>query len=465
MSIILDGKYSNHIYFFTKLLHQEEMICDVKNGELINIYDDIAKTVSRESGYYITGDMLLTQINSAKIVNKNPYHKTVINCNGNLQDITSNVFKLLCPNISYHTFDPKTIEYTIELYFNRKTVHHELKHHMLNNKNIDMFTWLLILSYCQEGRAHNKDVFFKTPIDTKLKIAVIFCGYVRNYRYTVTSQKRIIDNKIFDIFIHTYDDTGIKNNRRSITSEWLDPNSAKLDVESIKLHFNPKKIKVDNNKELLPSLSLRGKINPIFLFKYQAQDDATKYINSQLYSIYQAYKLISEYEEENNMKYDGIIKLRFDFNINGLDIDTIIRHVTNTSAVYWPHAKSSNHFHRVNGGLSGGCLSCDAGVEHDEHTNDICDIWFYANRELGQKTCELFLHGENILRSNQEHNLRMLREHPEIKHEKKEDYIYIERFEDIDKYTINFYPEGLYRRHLKGIPCLSSMAIQGKILG
>jgi hypothetical protein len=464
MKIILDGIYSKHIYFFCKLLKEENQIIEIKNFKHFDIYDNIIKKVIQETGYYLTNDILKNMINETTI-NKTDITKTedilIIDCNRDIHDLESKIFKILFPNISPNPFDPKTIEHTINIKFNRNMTSKELTYHMHNNKNLDIFTWMMILTFCREG-INNK------PYDTKLiknkKIAVILCGHVRNYRYTIHSQKRFIDNDLFDVFIHTWDDTGLKNDKRNIAYEWLNSNCEKIDIASIKQHYKPKKIKVENNKELLPKLSLRGKINPIFLFKYQAQDDATKYINSQLYSIYQAYKLIEEYELENNMKYDGIIKLRFDFNISHIDIDTIIRHISDTNAIYWPHAKSSNHFHRLSSGkLSGGCLSCDANIEHDEHTNDICDVWFYTKRILAKKVCEIFLHGEELLKNNQEHNLRMLKEHSEIKHEKKEDYIYISEFHDIDKYIRAWYPESINRWNLKGILCPSSMAIQGKI--
>jgi hypothetical protein len=455
MKLLLDGIYAQHIFFFAKMLNSEHIISSIKNYKLSNIYMNYVISVIKETGYHITADTLYNLINNISLEEKES--NIIIDCN-DLKTAEKEIFNIICPNISYNTCDQKTIEHTIQLFFNRPVTSHELRYHITNNKKHDMFTWMLILMYCQEGQnviRHNNN------INKNVKIAVIFCGHVRNFRYTIISQKKIINNPIFDIFCHTWDDIGIKNDRRNITKEWLNPNSAKLDIESIKQHYNPKKIKVENNKEMLSKLSLRNKINPIFLFAYQARDDATKYISSQLYSIYQGYKLVEEYEIENNIKYDGIIKLRFDFNINSINIDNIIDDITK-HAVYWPHAKSSGHSHRGGGG---GCVSCDYNIPHDDHTNDLCDVWYYANRELGQKISELYLHAENILRNNQEHNFRMLKEHPEIRHQKVDDFIYIESFDDIEKYIRAFYPEGLSRRYLRGIRCLSSMNICGRIVG
>ena len=134
---------------------------------------------------------------------------------------------------------------------------------------------------------------------------------------------------------------------------------------------------VENNEDLLDSFSLSGKISPIFLYSGQAKDDATKYINSQLYSINAAYKLICEYEIEQGFKYDAIIKLRFDYNISHLNFTKIQEEIAD-DCMYFPHADCNSHKHAGGGG---GCISCDKLLAHDNHTNDLCDIWFYGNRE------------------------------------------------------------------------------------
>lgn len=468
MKLILDGIYSKHIFFYIKMLGKKEDVIEIKNysDSSSKILLPVLHRVKTETGCYLTMDMLNNMIQTAYLSNTGCVagsSPVVIDCN-NLEGLEEKIFKILYPYLSYNTFDPETIEYTIKLMFKREISKNELSYHTRNNvKGIDMFTWMLILHQCVENieRAERIERIENIENQTKSKkIAIILCGHVRNFKHNLSSQKKFINNASFDVFIHTWDDTGLKNTKHNIIKEWLNPNTSKIDIESIRLNYQPKKMKVENNKELFDKLSLKKNLNPIFLFKYQAQDDASKYINSQLYSIYEGYKLIEEYERENNMRYDGILKLRFDFNLNSMNINNIMRHIE-VPAVWWPHCKSSNHGHHGGGG---GCQSCDLELKHSDHTNDLCDVWFYANRELGQKTCEVFLEVENIMRDNHEKNLQILKDKPFIKYEAKDGFIYIEKFEDIEKHIVCMYPERLNRMHLKNIKCLSSMAITGRII-
>ena len=205
------------------------------------------------------------------------------------------------------------------------------------------------------------------------------------------------------------------------------------------------------------TLSLKDKISPIFAFNGQAKDDCSKYINSQLYSIYQGYKLVEEYEEEHNFKYTAIIKLRFDFYMKHFDKTAFINDIQQ-NVVWFPHGLCNNHRHYGGGG---GCNTCDrTNTPCQNHTNDLCDIWFYGKHDLVQNACELYLTSYDIMNTNHESNLARYKS---IRHIQNNNYVYIIDFKDIEQNIVCYYPERLLREQLKNILCKSSKNIQGGI--
>ena len=467
MKIILHGKNAKLINFFFKMLKKDDLVANIIDfNENINIENLInLELIRKESENNITNSLLMEYINKAIIINNFSIYDKTIDCNEDIESTFKNTFNILYPSILYETHNPNTIEWTLRLLFNRNYSPLEMNYHIINNKNknITMFEWFLILYLCPESY-YIHDNFWKKIDNTNLKslkLAVIFCGHVRSYNKTVLSKNRLINNPNIDIFIHTWDDFGYKNNNNNNNNEWLDPDSGLVDIQSIKVNYQPKKIKIENNKSVLNTLSFINKINPIFLFASQARDDASKYINSQLYSIYQAYKLVEEYEQEKGFKYDGILKLRFDFNIKHINLENIFTQITQKSTLWFAHANLCCHAHHGGGG---GCLSCDNNIEHSDHTNDICDILFYGDRECSGKACELFLHGENILKTNTEKNINILKMHPYIHHEIIDNYVYIYDCNDIENKFLCYYPEALLRRYLKAVRCLSSLEISGEVI-
>jgi hypothetical protein len=288
------------------------------------------------------------------------------------------------------------------------------------------------------------------------RIAVLFSGYMRDYKYT--SHIPIINSIYTDVFIHTWADTGFKNMKRHIdNNKWLLDDNKLIDFNLLIRQYCPVKISVENNRGKLNEFSLINKIDPIFLYSGQAKDDASKYINSQLYSLYMAYKLMCDYENEHNFKYDGIIRLRFDLNIVNIDWTGIFEDI-DTNNMFFPHAACNNHKHCGGGG---GCLSCDKNIEHDKHTNDICDLWFYGKRDIVAIGCELYLNSLKILEENHEHNLQELEKSKIYK--KHGNFVYISHMIDIEEKFVCFYPERLLREIYKDIPCMSSKHLCGKL--
>jgi hypothetical protein len=457
MNIIARGKYSKHVALFAKLLHIPDLkvqyVDEGLNDEMLQYYKRICNIVKKEINF----DIVIGQFEHMKIENPSLDEGYEIDCSeGKISDIENAFLKYIKDSVDLYGNDG--LKNSIEFLVKRESNEKEISFHTQNNykKNINMFTWIVILNLCDETKEMGYRNIFTQVVMPKCgpRIAVILCGFLRNHKYT--SHIPIINSCHVDIFIHTWDDYGFKNERRLIEQSWLSKKSVPINEDQIRQQYKPVAMLVENNAEKLKTFSLKGKISPVFLYSGQAKDDATKYINSQLYSIYSAYQLVCKHEEENNFKYDAILRMRFDYNLLNINWTGILEDIT-TPYMFFPHAACNGHKHSGGGG---GCLSCDKQELHDKHTNDICDIWFYGKRDVAAKACEVFLHGLEILEKNHDENMLML---SRSAYSEKDGFVYISSTKDIEDKFVAFYPERLLREALEGIPCKSSRNMSGRI--
>lgn len=134
----------------------------------------------------------------------------------------------------------------------------------------------------------------------KKKIAICISGYLRTFKECYpTIEKYIIRDNDVDIFIHTYDKLGNSSGWRHPIdlSENIDMNF--LDnIPYIKTIVTEKwddiKYKFEKYRELQPSVTNINVIATIF------------------YKIYQANLLRKNYEKDNNIEYDLVIRMRGD---------------------------------------------------------------------------------------------------------------------------------------------------------
>jgi hypothetical protein len=455
MNIIAKGKYSKHIARFGKLLHLENLQIQYEEHytDLQDYYKIVSDIVKKETKFNI--QPLIFEYLELK--NPNLITDNILDCT-DLNNSEDEFLTMISPILNIT--EPFLIENSISHLIKRNIKEREIIYHDKNNqkKHINAFTWICILNLCDEAKDKSYRLLFNDA--TKLlpkseqRIAVIFCGFLRNYQYT--THLPILTSPIIDIFIHTWDDHGYKNDRRLVDKSWLNNNSNPINKELLITQYKPVKFLIENNQSMLDQFSLKTKINPIFLYSGQAKDDASKYINSQLYSIYSAYKLVCEHEKEKQIQYSAILRLRFDFKITHFDWSGIFEDIK-TNCIYFPHASCNCHRHPGGGG---GCLSCDRDITHDKHTNDICDIWFYGRRDVVTKACELYLNAEDILKINHEQNMNHLKTD---KYSIKNGFVYISNTKDIENKYVSFYPEKLLREGLTGISCKSSRCLCGKI--
>lgn len=489
-TVILNGPYYKHIYIILVLFRLDEKYNIYSSPELFNkifnidttqYYSQVATSLFNAINSPLTHVFLMNVEKNIKIDSYEQSDKIndqIIQLDGEtLEQAQQNVLKFISSNINIPDLDKfkdasidikqNIISQTISYILDRIPSNDEIQYHINNNNyNSCLFTWILVLCLCSEGKHKNRDILFKqaahafrgNPPDKykNKRIALMFCGHTRNLLDYVYKHQWFMNYNNIDVFIHTWDDPGLKAKSGNI---WLEETSSKIDVELIKKYYNPKIMKINNNKELFDKMSLVNKISPIFLYISQAKDDATKYINSQLFSIYSCFKLIEYYENMHQFKYDAVIKMRFDFAPTHVDYNEIFENMEENT-LWFPHALYNNHPHHGGGG---GCTCCDHNTcTEQHHANDLCDIWYYGKRDLMQKACELFVHAENILKINTPANINMLNTNF-IKHKKEGDFIYIYNSRDIENSVVCYYPERLLREHLRGIVCKSSSAIRGSL--
>ena len=361
------------------------------------------------------------------------------------------------PNLSVYLRNRNSTEtvisWSLQYFFSRKPMENEIRAHtdVCVDKQIPLLSWLLTIHLCDEGKKHG----LLLDNDDK-RIAILFCGFVRDVRAKYTTHKYFIEDDRYDIFIHTWDHDGFKNDSHNINHKWLSPHSKKTDIDFLRSTYKPKKMIVDSHVDLIEGFSLKGELSPLFVFIGQAKDDASKYINSQFFSIYKAFELMTEYEREHGFKYDAIMKFRFDFRIRQINISKLM-HELDQETCWFPHRLFNNHAHPGGGG---GCIACDSHVDHDKHVNDLCDIFWYGKRNLAVKACELFISAKSIMKKYHERNCQIYKS---LKHFKFDDIVYVQEFLDIERNIVCFYPERLLREALEGTPCKSSSSISGSI--
>lgn len=148
-----------------------------------------------------------------------------------------------------------------------------------------------------------------------MKIAVMLTGHVRTYKKTHKSLfKFFLKNNIdYDIFIDCWDITGERIGSK--TKERLV--DTKIDIDKIKEIYQPKYMNVEDCYGWLGDNKKKSK-------KIEKEIGITNQkINiigghlSQNYKINSCFNAIKDYSIANNVKYDVVVRLRFDIAFNG----------------------------------------------------------------------------------------------------------------------------------------------------
>ena len=318
---------------------------------------------------------------------------------------------------------------------------------------IDYFSFCLILTFDTIGRGLGLHCSYVNTFKTIKyglnllypKVAVIMSGHTRHFEDFSDSHKIFIDNPYMDIFIHTWS----KRGPRKVYRENENVNTVALNEK-----YKPCKLVIEDLDHNRPEFSLKDGLynqDTLFFKHEQEKDDASFYVNANLYSFYKTSLLIKEFEDENNFHYDGLLKIPFCFDITQFVWSSIARNISLGDNVVW---------------TSKGCNRCTIEYtwpylyhpkRHDDHYNDIGVQWMYGRREVMMNACELYLHAIAISADVLEENIT---NHVHVKAIRKfHQFVYMLGIDDIEKriYDIDlvpmrieaFYLENLFRHWFK----------------
>ncbi|MHA2215542.1 MAG: hypothetical protein ACXACY_06390 [Candidatus Hodarchaeales archaeon] len=293
----------------------------------------------------------------------------------------------------------------------------------------------------------------------KYKVAICLSGHVRNYTKNLPSINEFLVKPLgADVFIHTWDSIGSQILiTRNIVGPTPDESNKNLPDFNQYLD-NIKGIRVENNQDFIDNFTTDKKYTIYGMslgsnrFGGQAEP---KYIYSQLYSIQQSFKALEEYCADSNTEYDIIIKCRIDYclysGIQEVELDDII----SNECYYVPNIPYSNHGHPI-------CCLCENGIEHDEHIEDICDVFAYSTYSNMKKYMNVYDNLGEIADAFEKDNLRQMENH-NFKTEAHNGHRLVDIWKDIN-YRLNcFYPERIFRHLLKGED-LKSSKLSGEVL-
>jgi hypothetical protein len=472
INILIKNEYEYHISILLRLLSING-INIVKNNNNNNL-DNLIKTYTKiKCNIYNKIKHDIVQTSLLKFLSDYSYFNHAYkNCETlsfspiSIEDVEDTIYPIISKiiGVKLDVINNDFIKWSIKYFYNRIPNQDEINYHIENNKDIDIITWLFMLYFSDESKKIGLFDTFNHRLTYNKKIAIIFTGHTRNLEKIYKSHIGLVFHPNINIFIHTWDDKGLKTKNFNDNSPWIPENQEQISIDHIKDLYHPIDISMENNKNILKQMSYTRKISPIFLYECQAKDDASKYINSQLYSIYKAYLLLEKYQNDLGFEYDVVIKLRFDFDIHKIDLFEILKQMSeprNCPAVYFAHPLYNYHCHPGGGG---GCLICDTENDiklHKKHNNDICDIWFYTDKYSIKRVCELFLNTLDIMKKNHQKNLELCY-NMEVQFFVEKEFVYIVGH-DIEKEIVCFYPERMLREHLEDYHCKNSMHIVGKV--
>jgi hypothetical protein len=241
---------------------------------------------------------------------------------------------------------------------------------------------------------------------TDKKIALLISGHIRN-NDILHGINKLISGYNFDVFIHSWDTTGIKGHETNIDL----PSEKEKVINQIDLIPNVKGFLIENNKEFIDSI--REETEQMIYFNFSSPEI---FIKSQLYSIYTSCKLMKEYSLNTNTNYDIVFRLRFDCEFLNFDLSETDINLVNDNKIIFVSNKDSGHHHPDSNKSS--CWACDnmfyehelTSVHDFEHSNVICDIFAYGSQESMEFYSSTYLDYDEINRSFIDKNLKQIKD-------------------------------------------------------
>ena len=295
-------------------------------------------------------------------------------------------------------------------------------------------------------------------INSKSKIAILLSGHIRR-NSIYTGIEKFCNQNNYDIFIHTWDNIGIKGNETSLN----DPIQDKIVLKEINRYKNVKNYQIENNKNWISSQEIK---NGYFNFS-----SPEIYIKSQLYSINRSYELMKQYAIENNINYNVVFKFRFDSDLFKFSLtDTTINNIVQNDIIFVSNS-DSGHSH-IDYGTS--CWACDnmyykhnfKKVHIFEHTNIICDFFAYGNIKSMEKYCSLYHNYDALNESFFEMNMEQYNIHNKNIKVENGNYNLIGHNGHMESlyYYYCSYPERLLQKYLKDYMVVESKDVKLRLI-
>lgn len=310
------------------------------------------------------------------------------------------------------------------------------------------FDALVFMDKCDKQALITSPLLAPPSRDTR--VALMLSGHFRNFAARKAFWKRFVDEhqgKQVDIFVHTWSENGGR-----AKGSWIDVGHGSIDVDEIRNTIKPVSMQVQNHAEIVDQFSLQQEGLDLFYVEFPGlveTDDFSKHVMSQLYSIHKAFELVEAHQKTHGIKYDLLVRQRADSVVENFsrlfsgNLDFVRHDVLVVNG-------SSNHQHPGGGG---GCALCDqqhAKVrKHAEHSNDVCDVFYWGNFSAMKKACELFLHARDLVQSFKFSNARAVTE-PGVKSFliPHKNVIGVKEWNVYEKKIKCFYPERLLREHM-----------------
>jgi hypothetical protein len=345
--------------------------------------------------------------------------------------------------------DVKELKKLFNQYLKRDCTEQEIKTH--GHKRYDDFE--KEITNCDEYKRINGGV------KTKGKIALLLTGHIRNSNI-VSTIKRLCNGYDYDVFVHTWDNLGLKGTETNLSA-----NIERDKIEKSILEIpNIKNYTIENNKKFITQIDRKEEY-----FNYSSPEE---FIKSQLYSINKCFNLMNEYSEKEKVEYKLVAKLRFDCEITLFDVDDyLLSEINNNDIIFVPN-NDCGHPHLDNGTS---CWACDnmyykfnlKNVHIFEHTNIICDVFAYGSVKSMLSYCDLYNHYDDIIKGYTEKNKESLIKN-NLKHTYSNGIYYVDKtiYGHIDSlyYLYCSYPERLLQKFLNNYMLIESKKFKLKFI-
>lgn len=274
-----------------------------------------------------------------------------------------------------------------------------------------------------------------------LKVAVLLCGHLRTFQQTYPAiNSNLVLPLNADVYIHTWDALGTQ--RFDPIMGPIPQESEHISEQSIRnVISNIQGLRIENNAQFIKTAKIANSKPFVFgersgrIFSAQPV-----FIESQLYSLYAASRLMLDGETRLGKKYDLVIKLRSDMSVmERLQCSGEIR----MNDLWVPSLPRGNHGHPV-------CFACMRGQHSGRHASDVCDVYAYGGRDAMLNYCSIWENLEELYKRMCDENAVNIKK-PGAVYGNRDGFTTVPIWTNGATHRLHcFYPERMFRLYLEG---------------